>query len=115
RYRQELSAKKTPEQAVVTAINTAGRSVIFAGITVVISLLGMVLMNISFVQGLGVGAASVVAITMLASVTLLPAILGFAGKNIDKFKVPGIKHEVAGSDKGIWNTWSKFIEKHTWA
>lgn len=51
----------------------------FAGTTVVISLMGMLIMGVSFVTGLAVGAASVVTVTIVASITLLPALLGFAG------------------------------------
>ena len=89
RYRQGLHDGLDPEAAVVTALDTAGRAVLFAGTTVVISLLGMLLIGIEFVGGLGVGAAAVVAVTMLASITLLPAVLGFVGRNIDKLKLPG--------------------------
>jgi RND superfamily putative drug exporter len=64
------------------AVDSAGRSVLFAGTTVVISLLGMLVMGISFVQGLAVAAASVVAVTVVASLTLLPALLGFSGERI---------------------------------
>lgn len=114
RYRQGLREKLTPEESVVTAINTAGRSVVFAGMTVIISLLGMLLMNISFIQGLGVGAAVVVAITMLAAVTLLPAVLGFAGKNIDKLRIPGTGREIQGHERGIWYRWSNFLVRRPW-
>jgi RND superfamily putative drug exporter len=64
--------------------------VLFAGTTVVISLLGMLLMGVSFVQGLAVAAASVVAVTVLASLTLLPALLGFAGQRIELTRWRGL-------------------------
>ena len=88
RYRQGLHEGLDPETAVVTALDTAGRAVLFAGTTVVISLLGMLLIGITFIGGLGVGAAAVVAVTMVASITLLPALLGFVGHNIDKLSCP---------------------------
>ncbi len=71
-------------------MDTAGRSVLFAGATVVISLLGMLLMGIGFVQGLAVTAAVTVALTVAASLTLLPALLGFAGENIERTKWRGL-------------------------
>ncbi|MBI5871404.1 MAG: MMPL family transporter [Actinobacteria bacterium] len=115
RYRQGLDDHLGPEQATVTAINTAGRSVIFAGLTVVISLLGMVLINISFIQGLGIGAAVVVAVTMLASITLLPAVLGFVGKRIDSLRIPGLGRRYTGpEEKGVWYRWGKVLERHPW-
>ncbi|MDO8735730.1 MAG: MMPL family transporter [Thermoleophilia bacterium] len=115
RYRQGLDDRLGPEQATITAINTAGRSVIFAGLTVVISLLGMVLINISFIQGLGIGAAVVVALTMLASITLLPAVLGFVGNRIDSLRIPGLgRRRVVAEEKGIWYRWGKVLERHPW-
>lgn len=114
RYRQGLQEKLDPEQAAVKAINTAGRSVIFAGITVVISLLGMVLININFIQGLGIGAATVVAVTMLASITLLPAILGFVGKNIDRLRITRSSRKALGEERGMWYRWSQVIERRAW-
>ena len=79
RYRQALHDGLEPENAVVLAINTAGRAVLFAGTTVVISLLGMFLMGLAFVRSLAVGAVLAVLMTMLAALTLLPAVLGFVG------------------------------------
>ncbi|HVF13945.1 MAG TPA: MMPL family transporter, partial [Acidimicrobiales bacterium] len=76
--------------AIVRALDTAGRAVAFAGITVVISLLGMLLMQISFVSGLAIGAALVVAMTMVAALTLLPALLGFAGGRVELTRWRGL-------------------------
>jgi putative drug exporter of the RND superfamily len=90
RYREQLRAGHTVEDAVAIAIDTSGRAVIFAGLTVVISLLGMLLMGVSFVQGLGIGAATVVTVTMTASVTLLPALLGFAGGRVEVTRRRGL-------------------------
>ena len=83
RYRENLHKGQSIQQAVVVAMDTAGRAVTFAGTTVVISLLGMLTMQVSFVGGLAVGAATVVAVTVVASLTLLPALLGFAGKKVE--------------------------------
>jgi putative drug exporter of the RND superfamily len=77
-------------ESIQIAMDTAGRSVVFAGATVVISLLGMLLMGVSFVQGLAVSAAATVAFTVLASVTLLPALLGFAGERVERTRWRGL-------------------------
>ncbi len=90
RYREQLRRGHTIRESVVVAIDTAGRSVLFAGATVVISLLGMLVMGVSFIQGLAVGAASVVAVTVVASLTLLPALLGFAGERIELTRWRGL-------------------------
>ncbi len=113
RYRQGLYEGLDPESSVVTALDTAGRAVLFAGTTVVISLLGMLLIGIRFVGGLGVGAAAVVAITMIASITLLPALLGFVGRNVDKFRLPGMgKMRDPRTTAGY--RWSHFLQRHPW-
>jgi RND superfamily putative drug exporter len=90
RYREGLHNGLSPEQATVTAISTAGRAVIFAGITVVISLLGMLLMGLAFVNGIAIGASVTVLMTMLASVTLLPALLGFAQRRVEVTRWRGL-------------------------
>jgi RND superfamily putative drug exporter len=90
RYREQIHQGHTVRESVAIAHDTAGRSVVFAGATVVISLLGMFLMGISFVQGLAVSASVTVLITVLASLTLLPALLGFAGTNVEKTKWRGL-------------------------
>jgi len=90
RYREQLQRGHTVAEAVATAIDTSGRAVTFAGITVVISLLGMLLMGVSFVAGLGIGAATMVAVTVVASLTLLPALLGFVGERIDVTRWRGV-------------------------
>ncbi len=90
RYREGLHHGLSSDDATATAINTAGRAVLFAGSTVVISLLGMFLMGLSFVNGIAAGAAITVLATMTASVTLLPAILGFAGHRVEITRWRGI-------------------------
>src|SRR5690606_4448996 len=90
RYREQLHAGHTVRESVAIAHDTAGRSVLFAGTTVVISLLGMLLIGMTFVSGLALGAALVVAITVAASLTLLPALLGFAGDKIERTKWRGL-------------------------
>ncbi len=90
RYREGLKAGLDPEQATVAALDTAGRAVVFAGFTVVISLLGMFVMGLAFVNGLATGAAITVLVTMIASVTLLPALLGFAQHRVEVSRWRGI-------------------------
>jgi len=90
RYRDERRKGRSGEDAAAIAFDTAGRAVIFAGLTVVVSLLGMLLIGVEFVAGLGIAAATTVAVTMLASVTLLPALLGMAGPRIEVTRWRGI-------------------------
>ena len=90
RYREGTKVGMTPHRAVVAALDTAGRAVVFAGITVVISLLGMFIMGLAFINGLATGAALTVAVTMIASVTLLPALIGFAQDRIEVTRWRGL-------------------------
>ena len=90
RYREQLHRGHDVRESIAVAIDTAGRSVLFAGTTVVISLLGMLVMGVSFVQGLAVAAASVVAVTVAASLTLLPALLGFTGRRVERTRWRGL-------------------------
>jgi putative drug exporter of the RND superfamily len=111
RYRQHLHAGEDPETANLHALMTAGRAVIFAGSTVVISLLGMLLMGFAFVEGAAVGAAVTVLVTMLASVTLLPAIVGFAGHKIDRWRLPWFHRAQDDPQASIWFRWSRLLQR----
>ena len=82
RHRQGLVAGKDIEESIVNAVNTSGRAVIFAGIIVCIALLGMFALGVTFLYGLAVAAAIGVAFTMIAALTLLPALLGFIGPKV---------------------------------
>ncbi len=111
RYRQHLHQGMDPEQATVRAITTSGRAVLFAGTTVVISLLGILLMGFAFVQGVAIGGAATVLVTMVASVTLLPAILGFTGRNVDKWRLPTFHRAETRHQASMWFRWSRVIQR----
>jgi RND superfamily putative drug exporter len=110
RYRDALSRLRPPEDAVVEALTTAGRAVLFAGCTVVISTLGMLLMGLSFLHGLAVGTSLAVLISVGAALTLLPALLGFIGFNIDKLSI----HRKNRNSTRIsaWTRWADFVQAH---
>ncbi len=82
RHRQGLQQGKSVEEAIVDAIDTSGRAVMFAGITVCIALLGMFALGVSFLYGVAIAAAVVVSFTVLAALTLLPALLGLMGTRV---------------------------------
>ncbi len=85
----------------------------FAGGTVVISLLGLFLIGLSFIRGLSIGAALAVLLVMAAAVTLLPAVLGFVGRTIDKFALPTAKHPKP-PEQTFWAKWSRMIQSRPW-
>jgi RND superfamily putative drug exporter len=82
RYREGLAEGLSVEEAVVDAVNTSGRAVIFAGITVIISLLGLFVMGLAFARGLAIGAVIGVLLMMLASISLLPSLLAMVKHRI---------------------------------
>jgi RND superfamily putative drug exporter len=110
RFRHGIHAGLDPQVAVVKAVATSGKAVFIAGCTVIISLAGMYLIGIGFVSGLATGAIIAVAMTIATSLTLLPAILGFVGKNIDKLHVPGVSRGEHERD-GFWYRWSRLIQR----
>ncbi|WP_240807331.1 MMPL family transporter [Actinomadura geliboluensis] len=88
RYKDALRDGDAPEGATVIAITTAGRAVLFAGTTVVIALLGLVVMGQRLMTGVAIATSITVLITMIAAVTLLPAFLGFTGHKINSLRLP---------------------------
>jgi RND superfamily putative drug exporter len=90
RYREARHRGRDCAAATAESINTAGRAVLFAGTTVVISLLGMLIMGVGFMNGMAVGASITVLFTMIASVTLLPALLGFVGERVEITRWRGV-------------------------
>ncbi len=82
RYRHEIHVGRDREEAAGRAVGTAGSAVVFAGLTVIIALAGLSVVNISFLTEMGLAAAATVAVAVLIALTLLPALFGFAGKNI---------------------------------
>ncbi len=90
RYRELTRAGYSPEDATAGSLNTAGRAVVFAGITVVLSLLGMITVGLEFVAGLGIAAAATVAVTLIASITLVPALLGVFHSKVEVTRWRGL-------------------------
>ncbi|WP_404959699.1 MMPL family transporter [Streptomyces sp. 147326] len=82
RYRAELAEGRERDEAAGRAAGTAGSAVVFAGLTVVIALVGLAVVNIPMLTKMGVAAAGTVVIAVLVALTLVPAILGFAGKKV---------------------------------
>ena len=113
RYRQSLVDGLSPREAVGTAMATSGRAVFFAGCTVVISLFGLFLLGLTFVYGLALGAIAGVVLVLAAAVTLLPAVLGFVGRTIDRLHVPRLAHrnrDVRTRQTLAWR-WSRVVQR----
>jgi RND superfamily putative drug exporter len=104
-------------ESVVQAMDTAGRAVLFAGCTVVIALLGMMLLGVDFLYGVAISASIGVLLVMLASLTLLPALLTIAGKRVvrprRRARSAGVQATDARQSK-TWLRWSQFVQDHSW-
>ena len=88
RFRAALHGGKDRHDAVVEAVTTAGRSVIIAGCTVVIAVLGLFLTGLPYMYGVAISASLAVLVVMLASITLLPALLSYLGPRVDRLRIP---------------------------
>ncbi len=113
RYKEEL-VDKNPHDATVRALGTAGRAVVFAGMTVIISMLGMFLMGLKFINGIAIAGALPVFVIVLATITLIPAMLGFIGRNIDKFSIHRKKHDPSVVKETGWHRWSRTVQRRAW-
>ena len=118
RHRAGLARGLTVADAAGRAVATAGQAVIIAGSTVVIAICGLAVAGIPMVTWMGFGAAMVVAVAVVASVTLLPALMGFAGHAIDRFGIPGMKPRVETGSRNEdgeyhgWARWSHHVSDH---
>jgi RND superfamily putative drug exporter len=114
RYRQGLQEGKSVEDSIVDAIDTSGRAVMFAGITVCIALLGMFALGVSFLYGVAVAAAIAVAFTVFSALTLLPALLGFMGPRVlsrrsrRKLSVPKAPDAL---HPAFWTRWAGTLQR----
>ena len=114
RYRAGLAEGRDPRQATRTAIATAGRAVVFAGLIVTMSMLGMVLMDQPSMTGFAFTVSLAILVTVAASVTLLPAMLGFAGRNIERWHVPFVSRETRVREDSRWYRWSRVVQHRPW-
>ncbi|MEU3828295.1 MMPL family transporter [Streptomyces sp. NPDC029080] len=114
RYRAELAEGREREEAAGRAVGTAGSAVVFAGLTVVIALVGLSVVNIPMLTKMGVAAAGTVAIAVLIALTMIPALLGYAGR---KVKPAGQKSKLLGGGRAPKNPdrpnmgtrWARFV------
>jgi RND superfamily putative drug exporter len=110
RFRQGLQKGQDVESAIVTAVATSGRAVLFAGAVVCIALLGMIALGLGILTGLGIAASIGVLFTMATSLTLLPALLGFFGHRVlSRRQRRALSAGDLVTDTGRWWRWSRFI------
>ncbi|HWB70546.1 MAG TPA: MMPL family transporter, partial [Solirubrobacterales bacterium] len=112
RFRNGLDEGLDKRAAAVAAVDTAGRAVLFAGVTVIIALMGMLLLGLSFLYGVAMSAALAVLMTMIAALTLLPALLSIAGRWVDRLRLPGLgSRQPSTAEDTRWFRWSREIQR----
>ncbi|PXY27283.1 MMPL family transporter [Prauserella muralis] len=111
RYRHELRTGREPIDAAAHAVGTAGSAVVFAGLTVIIALAGLTVVGVPLLGEMGLAASATVAIAVLIAVTLLPAVLGFAGTKVLGGRIPGLRaNHHDGPTAG--GRWAAFVARH---
>jgi putative drug exporter of the RND superfamily len=116
RFRSAMKEGKDRHDAVVEAVTTAGRSVIIAGGTVVIAVLGLFLTGLPYMYGVAISASLAVFVVMLAAVTLLPALLSFLGPKVDRLRIPflGRQLQTEGNGESPAARWSHAVQRRPW-
>ena len=118
RHRAGLVRGMPVRESVITAYDTSGRAVLFAGITVVISLLGILVARVGFMNGLAIATSIGVLFTMIVTLTLLPALLGFLGSHVLGRRAQRQLREQGPHDEERstrWAQWSMLIQRRPWA
>ncbi len=117
RFRSALHAGKDRHDAVVEAVTTAGRSVIIAGSTVVIAVLGLCLTGLTYMYGVAISTSAAVLVVMSAAITLLPALLSFLGPKVDRLRIPflGRALKAEGDAHSPAARWSHMVQRRPWA
>jgi putative drug exporter of the RND superfamily len=114
RHRNGLKAGLTPEEAAIRSLNTSGRAVLFAGGTVCIAMLGLLVLRLSFLTGIGTASAIMVLFTVVAAITLLPAFLGVIGMRVLSRRERKALAKDGPHDEfatGMWARWSAYVAK----
>lgn len=114
RYRQAVLAGREPKEAAIESVNTAGRAVVFAGITVVIALGGLFVLGLSFMNGLAIGAGITVITVMFTAVTLLPAVLSLLGRKAFAWRMPWARKPKAAPEGRGFARYGDGLQKHPW-
>ncbi|HEX2893480.1 MAG TPA: MMPL family transporter [Marmoricola sp.] len=114
RHREGLAAGHPAEESIPIALSTAGRSVLVAGTTVIIAILSLYAIGIPFVASLGLASAVTVAATLLAAVTLLPALLGVFGDRLDRFRVRRARLDHGAGRTSGWHRWTHHVQRRPW-
>ena len=116
RFRDELREGEDTETALVETMTHAGRSVIVSGSTVAVGLLSMVILPLPFIRSIGIGGMLIPAVSVLAAITLMPALLAVLGDRINSGRVlPKRFVDQGHPEDGAWGRWARFVLRRPWA
>ncbi|MFM9130898.1 MAG: MMPL family transporter [Actinomycetes bacterium] len=107
RFREELAKGVKKDKAIVNTMKTAGKTVFYSGLTVVVTLISLTFFPLNFLKSMGYAGASVVTLAVLGALIPLPAILSLLGNNVNKGRIR--KNAFANSDKGRWSKFARFV------
>src|SRR6266536_3496948 len=116
RFRDELREGEDVETALVETMTHAGRSVIVSGSTVAVGLLSMILLPLPFIRSIGIGGMLIPAVSVLAAITLMPALLATLGERINSVRLlPKRFLDRGHPEDGAWGRWARFVLRWPWA
>ena len=116
RFRAAMNDGKSRHDAVVEAVTTAGRSVVIAGCTVIIAIFGLALTGLSYMYGVALASSAAVLVVMLASISLLPALLAYLGPKVDRLRIPFLSRglKIEGNGESPAARWSHMVQRRPW-
>jgi putative drug exporter of the RND superfamily len=116
RFRDELREGEDTETALVETMTHAGRSVIVSGSTVAVGLLSMIILPLPFIRSIGIGGMLIPAVSVLAAITLMPALLSVLGERINSMRMlPKRMVDRGHPEDGGWGRWARFVLRRPWA
>ena len=113
RYREELQVSDR-EEALVTTMRHAGRSVIVSGSTVAIGLLSLIILPLPFIRSIGIGGMLIPAVSVIVAITLLPALLYMLGPRINRLRVMPRRMVESDPERGFWGRWGRYVSRRPW-
>ena len=117
RFRAAMNEGKDRHDAVVEAVTTAGRSVVIAGCTVIVAIFGLALTGLSYMYGVALSSSFAVLVVMLASISLLPALLSYLGPKVDRWRIPFLGRSLKAEGNGGESPaarWSHMVQRRPW-
>ena len=115
RFRDELREGEDTETALVETMTHAGRSVIVSGSTVAVGLLSMIVLPLPFIRSIGIGGLLIPTVSVIAAITLLPALLATMGARINSIRLlPKRFVDKGHPEEGLWGKWGDFVMRRPW-